>query len=63
MIRYWNLPTIKWIPNEDGYDYIPLIGESKSIESTNAKYVTGYMLENGLLQVCNLSNKKATYWI
>lgn len=43
----WNLPIIKWIPNDDGFDFVPVIGESQCREAIIAKRVTGFMLEAG----------------
>lgn len=53
----WNLPIINWIPNDESCDFLPVIGESQSEEAIEARRVTEFMLERGLLQVCDLKNK------
>lgn len=53
----FNLATCKWQPNDDGFDYIPIIGESESRNATTARKFTSAMLENDLFQICNIPNK------
>lgn len=53
----WNLPKIRWSLNEEGFDFLPIIGESQCAEAQKAKHVTEFMLNNGLFQVCGLTNK------
>lgn len=53
----WNMPDICWKMNDSGFDFIPIIGESKSERAVIAKYVTEFMNENDLFQICDLKNK------
>lgn len=53
----WNMPECKWTSNEDGFDLIPILGESQSERVVIARKVTSRMLENEFFQICNLQNK------
>lgn len=43
----------KWIENEDGFDFTPVIGESQSVKATIAREATTRILEAGLFQISN----------
>lgn len=52
----FNMSCVKWTSNEDGFDFLPLIGDSTSVPSTIARNFTSTLLEHGLFQLTNLTN-------
>lgn len=48
--------TTKWLMNEDGFDFIPVIGESESAKAIIAREVTSTLLDLGFFQMSNLEN-------
>lgn len=52
----FNLPGVRWIENADGFDYIPILGESNSRMTLTASFVTESLTDLGLSQMCNLAN-------
>lgn len=52
----FNLPSVQWIENDDRMDFIPIIGESSSVEANIARYVTDSMIQLGLSQMNNIQN-------
>lgn len=52
----FNLPIIKWMPNNDGFDMIPLVGESQSTRANIGRMVLQSASENELFQMSNFEN-------
>lgn len=55
----FNLPSVEWTSDSDAsedYGFVPVIGESQSIEANLARSVTTELLESGLCQMCNFKN-------
>lgn len=52
----FNLCTTKWLENDSGFDYLPVIGESQSIKAIIAEETTSRLLDCGLFQLCNFTN-------
>lgn len=53
----FNMPAIQWVANEDGFDFLPFIGDSVSIQSNIARTFTSKLLECGLFQLTDAKNK------
>lgn len=53
----FNMPIVTWTQNEDGFDFLPLIGNSESVEANIARMVTSTLLNCGLFQMTDLMNK------
>lgn len=53
----FNMPTVTWSSNEDGFDYLPLIGTSESEQANIARMMTSSLLDCGLFQMSDLMNK------
>lgn len=53
----WNLPNTSWINDDDGFGLVPIIGESQCAKAIITRHVTDHLLNRGLSQLCNLSNK------
>lgn len=53
----FNMPAAKWSANEDGFDYLPLIGTSESEQANIARTMTSSLLDCGLFQMSDLMNK------
>lgn len=51
------MPICKWNINDNGFDFIPIIGESESESAIIARTVTSHMLDKCYFQMCNLENK------
>lgn len=52
----FNMTGIDWQQNDDGFDYIPVIGESHDIKTNIAREITSDLLDMGLFQICNIMN-------
>lgn len=52
----FNLPLIKWVQNDDSFDFVPIIGESESRDALISKFVTKEMLEAGFFQMNYVKN-------
>lgn len=53
----FNMPSIKWIANDDGFDFLPLIGDSESKQANIARTISSSLLNCGLFQMTDLQNK------
>lgn len=47
----------KWIENDAGYDFLPMLGESQCVRSRLTRSFTDAFSDMGLFQMCNLQNK------
>lgn len=52
----FNMPTVKWLKNDEGFDYLPLIGDSESIPAKIARTMTTTLLDCGLFQMTDFTN-------
>lgn len=52
----FNMPSVKWLPNDDGFDFLPLTGDSTAIQSIIARTTTTSLIEGGLFQLNNSLN-------
>lgn len=57
MVGDFNLATIKWSANDDGFDFLPLIGPSESIQANIARTLSSSLLNCGLFQMTDLKNE------
>ncbi|XP_031636844.1 uncharacterized protein LOC116349505 [Contarinia nasturtii] len=55
----WNLPEVRWIQNDDGVSFLPIIGDSMSNKAIISRRVTTTLLEIGLSQICNFENRSS----
>ncbi len=47
---------IKWIENDTGFDYIPVLGESSERKTEIARHFTNAMMDNGFFQMSSFAN-------
>lgn len=57
----FNMPLVKWLNGDDSsnieeYGYVPVLGESSSVEAKLYREVTSELLDLGLHQMCNFEN-------
>lgn len=52
----FNLREIKWDKNDEGVDFLPIIGDSTSERATIARIVTNNMIQKGYSQLNNIEN-------
>ncbi|XP_037026613.1 uncharacterized protein LOC119067625 [Bradysia coprophila] len=53
----FNLNGVNWYENDDGFDFVPLIGDSMSVRSIIARELTSEMADLGLFQMSSFANK------
>lgn len=51
---------VKWIENDSGYDYIPVVGESQSAKALIVRESTSRLLDVSLFQISNFANKNGS---
>ncbi|XP_037029672.1 uncharacterized protein LOC119069658 [Bradysia coprophila] len=52
----FNLYNVEWHENDDGFDYIPVVGESMCARSIIAREVSSTMSDQGLFQMSSFAN-------
>jgi hypothetical protein len=52
----FNFKGVDWLDNDDGFDYIPVIGDSMSARSSIAREITTKLTEFGLFQMSSFPN-------
>lgn len=52
----FNLNGVEWYENDDGFDYVPVIGDSMSVRSIIARELTSEMADLGLFQMSTFAN-------
>lgn len=49
--------TTDWVENEDGFDFLPLIGESQASKAIIARETSTKLMNLGLFQMCDYKNQ------